>query len=81
MRTTLNLDDAVMRRARQRAAKTGQTLTQVIEDALRQSMAQEERAADSTPTRLVAARQSGGPRPGVDLDNTADLLDRMDGMR
>ncbi|MGH7545782.1 MAG: type II toxin-antitoxin system VapB family antitoxin, partial [Gemmatimonadota bacterium] len=35
MRTTLNMDDGLMREARKKAAAEGRTLTSVIEEALR----------------------------------------------
>lgn len=39
MRTTLDLDDALLRKAKQRAAKQGSTLTTVLENALREHLA------------------------------------------
>ena len=38
MRTTINLDDALLAEAKQVAARTGRSLTAVVEDALRQSL-------------------------------------------
>ena len=39
MRTTLQLDDELVVQAKIRAARSGRTLSQVIEDALRQALA------------------------------------------
>jgi hypothetical protein len=39
MRTTLNLDDELMRRARIQAIRTNRTLSRLIEDAVRQHLA------------------------------------------
>lgn len=48
MRTTLDLDDDLMRRAKMRAAETGQTVTQILEEALAEYLAQEEARATQT---------------------------------
>jgi hypothetical protein len=74
MRTTIRLDDQLLREANQVAAQTGRTLTAVIEDALRQSLSGGQGAKNSPPIRLIRSGV-GGLRPGVDLDHTADLFD------
>jgi len=76
VRTTLNLDPELMRAAKERAARTGRTLTSVIEDALRLSL------AARTPETLASVdlpANPGRPLPGVDLDDTAALLDLIEG--
>jgi len=77
MRTTITIDDALLVEAKTRAATSGRTLSQVIEDALRAAMART--SADVRRPELPVFR---GRRllPGVDLDDTAALLDRMDGI-
>ena len=75
MRTTIRLDDELLAEAKALAARTRRTLTRVIEDALRQSLAQRtDAAASSSPLPTFAGR---GVRPGVDLDDSAGLLDVM----
>ena len=76
MRTTLNLDDRLMKAAKQEAARSGRTLTSVIEDALRSSLAAGNTRTGPSPAKLVISR--GAPLPGVDLDNSAALLDLME---
>lgn len=76
MRTTIRLDDQLLRAAKQYAAERGTTLTAVIEDALREVLARRE-PQDREPFRLVTFGQ-GGLRRGVDLDDSAGLLDLMD---
>lgn len=76
MRTTIRLDDDLLRRAKREALERGTTLTAVIEDALRRAL------ATTGPTRSEPFRmrtfQGDGLQPGVDLDDTAALLDLMD---
>ncbi len=76
MRTTIRLDDELLAEAKALAARTGRTLTRVIEDALRQSLVDPGGGAD-TPVRLptFAGR---GVRPGIDLDDSAGLLDALE---
>jgi hypothetical protein len=80
MRTTLNLQDDLMRAAKQEAAQRGITLTALMEEALREHLRNsEERASQSFRLRLVTVE--GGPTPGVDLDDRRSLYDAMDDPR
>ncbi len=54
------------------------TLTAIIEESLRARLARTT-AAPRTPVRLTTAGR-GGLRPGIDLDDSASLLDVMDGV-
>ena len=76
MRTTVRLDDHLLGDAKRRAAQRGVTLTRVIEDALRESLAREEfPPGDQSELPWLG---DGELLPGVDLaDNVAtrDLLD------
>ena len=78
MRTTIRLDDELLSRAKEVAGKTNRTLTSVIEDALRQHLAQEQAVAERDPVRLTTVNGMG-TLPGVDLDDSAALLDLMEG--
>lgn len=76
MRTTIRLDDELLTRAKRAALERGTTLTAVIEDALRRALipgAQAPREDVALPTF-----RGDGLRPGIDLDDTASLLDAMD---
>jgi hypothetical protein len=77
MRTTIRLDPDLLTRAKLQAAETGTTLTAVFEQALRESLARREPATRERPLRLKTCK-GGGLRPGVDLDDSAALLDLMD---
>lgn len=78
MRTTIRLDPALLAQAKRHALETGRTLTALIEDAIRQALARRERPARRARVEL-ATHRGGGLQPGVDLDDSAGLLERMDG--
>ena len=78
MRTTIRLDDALFREANQEAVRSGMTLTEFIEEALRERLA---RTADTGGPRARVRLKTFGGRglcPGVDLDKSVALNDRMD---
>lgn len=79
MRTTIRLDDDLLAAAKRRANEHGTTLTQVIEDALREALARE----PAVPEEWVSlpSVHDAKLRPGVDLDDSAGLRDLMDGLR
>lgn len=77
MRTTVRLDDALMAEVKTLAARTGRTLTQVMEDSLRAALARGENG-ERKQVKLPVVR-GGRLRPGVNLDSMSDLLDIMEG--
>ena len=78
MRTTVRLDDALLDRAKREAARRGITLTALIEQGLRLAMRQPLKPSDAKRISLPECRVGGGVAPGVNLDDSADLLERMD---
>jgi hypothetical protein len=77
MRTTVRLDERVLREAKALAAKERRTLTAVIDDALRQFLARKSAPRKPAPVKLITFG-GGGLRPSVDLDNTASLIELME---
>lgn len=77
MRTTIRLDDRLLREAKAVAAQERRTLTAVIDDALRQYLARRSGPRKRAPAKLITFG-SGGLQPGVDLDDTAALIDLME---
>ncbi|MCZ6793670.1 MAG: ribbon-helix-helix protein, CopG family [Planctomycetota bacterium] len=77
MRTTIQVDDQLLREAKKLAAETGRTLTAVIEDSLRMALSTRDL---TTRRRAVRLKTCGGKgvQPGVDLDDSASLLDLME---
>ena len=77
MRTTLDLDDALMRAAKRYAAQTGRTVSSLVETALRELLSQVRKKKSPYVLRWVVV--DGGAQPGVDLVDRDALLDRMEG--
>ena len=77
MRTTMDLSDELLRRAKKTAADRGVPLRDLVEDALREYLSNKPKRSayrfEWTPDR-------GELLPGVDLDDRASLLDRMEGI-
>jgi Arc/MetJ family transcription regulator len=78
MRTTVRLDEHLLAEAKKHAAESGKTLTSVLEQALRESLARRNAQARVRPVRLKTVK-GRGVRAGVDLDDSASLLDLMGG--
>lgn len=76
MRTTLSLDSELLRRAKELSAQTGQTLTAVIEQALRAMLYGSPRQSKDEKLKLHTFKGKG-LMPGVDLDDTASLYDLL----
>lgn len=78
MSTTVRLDDALLRRARDEAARRKTTLISLIEQGLELILRRPLRRPERAHVRLPQCRAGGGALPGVDLDDSASLLDRME---
>ena len=72
------MEDGLLRRAKRMAAQRDTTLTAILEEALREWLDRQRNRAPGLPVDLPVSGASGGVRPGVDLDDTADLLERME---
>ncbi|HEX9570260.1 MAG TPA: DUF6364 family protein [Rhodospirillales bacterium] len=77
MRTTIRLDDRLLVEAKAYAAKTGRTLTGLIEDALRQVLDHRRRPGGARRIKLKTVHGTG-VQPGIDLDDSAALEELMD---
>lgn len=78
MRTTLTLDDDVAAKLKSLSRRTGRAFREVVNEALRRGLAKapEPQARESF---VVLARDLGRRRPGLSMDNIADLLDQVEG--
>lgn len=76
-RTTVRLDAALLDQAKRLGLDTGRTLTAVISDSLRETLART-RHARRQPAELPVSSRTGGTWPGVNLDSWTELLERME---
>jgi hypothetical protein len=81
MRTTVRLDDVLLKRAKREARKRGETLTALIERGLRLVLAKPQKGRERRRVDLPICRAGGGTLPGVDLNDSAALLDIVEGRR
>ena len=77
MKTAMRLDDNLLAEVKQVAVRTNRNLTAVIEDALREMLARQRKTKERAPVRLPTV-SGDGLQPGVDLDDSAALLSRME---
>ena len=75
MRTTIHIDNDLFAQLKRIAADTERTLTAVIQDALRESLYR--RSASARPAIDLPVFHGTGVMPGVDLSDSASLLDLM----
>lgn len=71
------MPDDLIAQVKKLAAELRTTVTALIEEALRERLARRRRKPPSHPVRLTTFG-SGGLQPGVDLDDSAALLDLME---
>ena len=74
MKTTLNIDDQVMRRLKREAARQGKTMSELVESALRAALRGSTVRAELPPLPLM---QSGGAL--VDIADRDELYGAMEG--
>lgn len=77
MRTTVRLEDALVRAAKVRAAEQGITLTQLIDESLRERLATRPPPDEGRAIQLPSYG-TAGLRAAVDLDDNRAVRDLMD---
>ena len=78
MRTTVRLSDELLARTKKEARRRGETLTSLLERGLRLAVSGSHKRARAARVMLPTSKATGGVLPGVNLDNTSSLLDRLD---
>ena len=78
-RTTVRLNESVLRQAKRHAADHGLTLTALIEQSLRSQLTTPRHPSVQEQPLVLPSFGGNGLRPGVDLDSSAGLLDVMEG--
>lgn len=77
MRTTIRLDDQLLDKAKQFALRNGTTFTAVVEDALREKLMSRQ-VVKKQPLIKLKTVKGKGTNAGIDLDDSASLLEIMD---
>ena len=77
MRTTITLDDELYAEAKRLAGQTGRTVSDFIEEALRELLTRKQILGERLPIKLKTV-SGQGLLPGVDLDDLASLLESID---
>lgn len=80
MRTTINLPDDLMIQIKKVATTTHSTVTALIEETLREGLARRRHRRRAMRVTLPTYGKQG-PLPGVDIDDTASMLDVMESGR
>jgi len=78
VRTTLTLDEDVIARLKAEARRTGRSFKQVVNECLRRGLLRPRPAPGRASFRVVA-RDLGALRPGLSLDNIAEVLEIAEG--
>jgi hypothetical protein len=78
MRTTVRLDPGLMAQAKKEAARRGESLTSLIERGLRLVLARPSNTQKKRRIDIPVSEATGGTLPGVNLDDSAALLDLME---
>ena len=76
MKTTLNFNDRLIKVAKKRAAEEGETLTRLIEKALRNYLRPVRRR--SADFKLDLLTKPSRPIPGVDWDDRDSIYEKME---
>jgi Arc/MetJ family transcription regulator len=77
MKTTIRIDESLLRQARRRAASMGKSVTDLVEEAIRAVLPTSAPRRRNSRVRLTTVKGHGLQR-GVNLDNSASLLDLME---
>ena len=74
----MTLDEDVARKLQGEARRSGRSFKETVNSALRRALNETRLASSDAPYR-VEARDLGRLRPGLSLDNVADLLEEVEG--
>jgi predicted CopG family antitoxin len=77
VRTTLTLDDDVAVKLKAESRRGGRSFREVVNEALRRGLV-DRRMATRVPAFAVSARDLGDLKPGLSLDNIAELIERVE---
>jgi hypothetical protein len=78
MRTTLTLDEDVAAKLKAESRRAGRPFREIVNETLRYGLASR-RVTTQRQVFKITARDLGNLRPGLSLDNVAELIDQIEG--
>jgi hypothetical protein len=78
MRTTLTLDDDIAAKLKTESQRAGRPFREIVNETLRRGL-ESRRATAQRRAFKVTARDLGNLKPGLSLDNIAELIEQVDG--
>ena len=78
MRTTLTLDDDVAVKLKTESQRAGRSFREIVNETLRRGL-ESRRATAQRRAFKVTARDLGNLKPGLSLDNIAELIELVEG--
>jgi hypothetical protein len=78
MRTTLTLDEDVAAKLKAESRRAGRPFREVVNETLRRGLAGRPATARTRAFKVIV-RDLGGLKPGLNLDNVAELLEQIEG--
>jgi len=78
MRTTLTLDEDIALKLKAESRRSGRTFRDIVNETLRRGLANR-RVTATRQAFKVTARDLGNLRPGLSLDNVAELIEQVEG--
>jgi len=78
MKTTLDIDDALLVRAKAASAKERKSLTALIEEGLRLRLRSRRTQKTASPISLPVFHGKGGMRAGIDPLSNRSIFDALD---
>ncbi len=77
MRTTLTLDDDVAAKLKTESQRAGRPFREIVNETLRRGL-ESRRATAQRRAFRVTARDLGNLKPGLSLDNIAELIEHLE---
>ena len=78
MRTTLTLNDDVAAKLKTEAQRAGRPFREIVNETLRRGL-ESRRATAQRRAFKITARDLGNLKPGLSLDNIAELVEHVEG--
>ena len=79
MRTTLNINDTLLKKAKKCSIERNCSLGEIVDEALRLSLVTQKKSDTAAIARPLKTFAGSGIQPGIDLNNNASVLEAMDG--